>query len=112
MSTDNIFLFFRNPSQNPGGEPPDVHWPAHTAMHREYLSLDVNSSSVGYGVRVKECAFWQKHLPQLMAATSKFDINIIYVNHVELNKLECYFYIINNLELQFDNYNTVPNTNN
>lgn len=54
----------------------DVYWPPHTAAAREYLSLEVNSSSIGHGARVKECAFWQKYLPQLMAATSKFFIQL------------------------------------
>ncbi|NP_001037380.1 acetylcholinesterase type 1 precursor [Bombyx mori] len=60
-----------NPSLNPNGEMTKIHWPVHTAFGREYLSLAVNSSSVGRGLRVKQCAFWQKHLPQLMAATNK-----------------------------------------
>ncbi|CAH2069013.1 unnamed protein product, partial [Iphiclides podalirius] len=41
---------------------------------REYLSLAINSSAVGHGLRVKQCAFWQKYLPQLMAATNKPEI--------------------------------------
>lgn len=60
-----------NPSLNPNGEYTKVHWPVHTAYGREYLSLAVNSSSVGHGLRVKQCAFWQKYLPQLMAVTSR-----------------------------------------
>nr|AFI47642.1 ace-1(R) [Plutella xylostella] len=61
-----------NPSQSPNGELTKVHWPVHTAFGREYLSLSVNSSgTVGHGLRVKQCAFWQKYLPQLIAATSK-----------------------------------------
>lgn len=49
-----------------------VHWPVHTALGREYLSLAVNSSAVGHGLRVKQCAFWQKYLPQLISATSTY----------------------------------------
>lgn len=64
--------YSRNPSINANGEMTKVHWPVHTAFGREYLSLAVNSSSVGHGLRVKQCAFWQKYLPQLMAATSKY----------------------------------------
>ncbi|PZC86944.1 hypothetical protein B5X24_HaOG200211 [Helicoverpa armigera] len=60
-----------NPSINPSGDSTKINWPVHTASGREYLSLAVNSSSIGHGLRVKECAFWQKYLPQLMAATNK-----------------------------------------
>ncbi|XP_061721095.1 acetylcholinesterase-like isoform X3 [Cydia pomonella] len=61
----------RNPSLSPNGEMTKVHWPVHTAFGREYLSLAVNSSAVGHGLRVKQCAFWQKYLPQLISATKK-----------------------------------------
>ncbi|KAI8430318.1 hypothetical protein MSG28_000626 [Choristoneura fumiferana] len=59
-----------NPSLSPNGEMTKVHWPVHTALGREYLSLAVNSSAVGHGLRVKQCAFWQKYLPQLISATT------------------------------------------
>ncbi|KAJ2943978.1 hypothetical protein O0L34_g8300 [Tuta absoluta] len=62
-----------NPSMNPNGELTNPVWPLHSPLGREYLALGVNESSVGQGVRVKECAFWQKYLPQLIAATSKPD---------------------------------------
>ncbi|GBP16249.1 Acetylcholinesterase [Eumeta japonica] len=62
-----------NPSLCPNGELTPVHWPVHTAYGREYLSLAVNSSSTGRGLRVKQCAFWQQYIPQLMAATSELE---------------------------------------
>lgn len=62
---------------NAEGDMTKVHWPVHTAFGREFLSLAVNSSALGHGLRVKQCAFWQKYLPQLMAATSKYCIHII-----------------------------------
>ena len=48
-----------------------VVWPEHTAHGREYLTLAVNNTSTGRGPRLKQCAFWKKYLPQLLALTSK-----------------------------------------
>ncbi|XP_032511934.2 acetylcholinesterase-like [Danaus plexippus] len=60
-----------NPSMDEKGETMKEYWPLYTTGGREYLSLEVNSSSVGHGLRLKQCVFWQKYLPQLMAATNK-----------------------------------------
>ncbi|XP_067014479.2 acetylcholinesterase [Anabrus simplex] len=59
-----------NPSLSEDGTWTATYWPVHTAYGREYLTLDVNSSETGRGPRLKQCAFWKKYLPQLLAATS------------------------------------------
>lgn len=46
-------------------------WPLHTAQGRQYIELGMNTSFVGRGPRLRQCAFWKKYLPQLMAATCK-----------------------------------------
>lgn len=46
-----------------------TYWPVHTAYGKEYLTLDVNSTTTGRGPRLKECAFWKKYLPQLVQST-------------------------------------------
>lgn len=61
----------RNPSQSPGGQWTGTYWPLHTAYGREYLTLAINTTATGRGPRLKQCAFWKKYLPQLMAVTSK-----------------------------------------
>ncbi|XP_064456026.1 acetylcholinesterase-like isoform X2 [Ornithodoros turicata] len=48
-----------------------IYWPVHTAYGKEYLTLAVNSSLVGYGHRAKYCAFWQEFLPQLVNLSCK-----------------------------------------
>ncbi|XP_046823958.1 acetylcholinesterase-like isoform X2 [Vespa crabro] len=50
------------------------HWPTHTAVKKEYLTLDTNNSDVGYGIRTRQCAFWKRYLPQLLADTSKLEM--------------------------------------
>jgi acetylcholinesterase len=51
-------------------------WPEHSYERREYLKLSVEylheadkSLAVGYGPRVKECAFWRDYLPNLLVST-------------------------------------------
>ncbi|XP_037088905.1 acetylcholinesterase 1-like [Pollicipes pollicipes] len=58
-----------NPNRGPNLERAADYWPLHTATDRKYITLAVNSSAIGVGPKVKRCAFWQKHLPQLQAAT-------------------------------------------
>ncbi|KOC62518.1 Acetylcholinesterase [Habropoda laboriosa] len=53
-----------------------AYWPPHTAVKKEYLTLDTNSSEVGNGPRVRQCTFWKKYLPQLLAATCKYNFNL------------------------------------
>lgn len=55
-----------NPSLSEEGNWERIYWPAHTAHGKEYLTLAVNSSLVGYGHRAKYCAFWQQFLPRLV----------------------------------------------
>ena len=47
-------------------------WPIHTAQGRQYLELGMNTSSIGRGPRLRQCAFWKKYLPQLIAATCMY----------------------------------------
>lgn len=51
-----------------------AYWPQHTATNKEYLTLDINSTEIGSGPRVRQCAFWKKYLPQLLGATCKYYI--------------------------------------
>ncbi|KAJ9587339.1 hypothetical protein L9F63_019140, partial [Diploptera punctata] len=60
-----------NPSMSEDGTWTATYWPVHTAYGREYLTLDVNSTETGRGPRLKQCAFWKKYLPQLIATTSR-----------------------------------------
>lgn len=59
----------RNP--NPGLIDELPEWPLHTAPGRQYIELGMNTSFIGRGPRLRQCAFWKKYLPQLMAATCK-----------------------------------------
>ncbi|XP_071876609.1 acetylcholinesterase [Bombus fervidus] len=52
-----------------------TYWPPHTAAKKEYLTLDTNSSEIGNGPRARQCTFWKKYLPQLLAATSKLELS-------------------------------------
>uniref|UniRef100_U5EXG0 Carboxylic ester hydrolase n=1 Tax=Corethrella appendiculata TaxID=1370023 RepID=U5EXG0_9DIPT len=45
-------------------------WPKHSAHGRHYLELGLNTTYIGRGPRLRQCAFWKKYLPQLVAATS------------------------------------------
>ncbi|XP_037075227.1 acetylcholinesterase-like [Pollicipes pollicipes] len=47
------------------------YWPEYKAYDKKYLTLASNSSEVGIGLRLRKCAFWNKHLPQINATTAK-----------------------------------------
>ena len=51
--------------------PPLDRWPLHSAATKSYLTLSVNSSAVGVGLKTRRCAFWLKHLPNIQEATGK-----------------------------------------
>ncbi|XP_062565163.1 acetylcholinesterase isoform X1 [Armigeres subalbatus] len=62
---------------NPNTSPPNnevPEWPKHSAHGRHYLELGLNTSFVGRGPRLRQCAFWKKYLPQLVAATSNLQV--------------------------------------
>nr|QVD39207.1 Acetylcholine esterase [Schistocerca gregaria] len=59
-----------NPSKSEDGTWTATYWPVHTAYGREFLTLAINSSETGRGPRLKQCAFWKKYLPQLIAMTT------------------------------------------
>lgn len=65
---------FRNP--NPGLIDELPEWPLHTAQGRQYIELGMNTSFIGRGPRLRQCAFWKKYLPQLMTVTCKWLSNI------------------------------------
>ncbi|KAL3990115.1 Acetylcholinesterase 1 [Acanthocheilonema viteae] len=65
-----------NPNKNPDETyTPDV-WPRYTQATMEYMNLTVESdyyagaSRIGTGPRRKQCSFWKKILPNLMAAVA------------------------------------------
>ncbi|XP_077274966.1 acetylcholinesterase [Temnothorax americanus] len=62
-----------DPNIGESGELTLAYWPPHTAANKEYLTLDLNNTEIGSGPRVRQCTFWKKYLPQLLAATSKLD---------------------------------------
>lgn len=64
----------RDPNIDENGELSLAYWPPHTAVNKEYLTLDVNSTEIGNGPRVRQCTFWKKYLPQLLGATCKYPI--------------------------------------
>lgn len=64
-----FFVPFRDPNMGDDGSWTEASWPAHTATGKQYLTLDTNTTEIGYGPRVRQCAFWKKYLPQLIAAT-------------------------------------------
>ncbi|KAJ8684458.1 hypothetical protein QAD02_020250 [Eretmocerus hayati] len=58
-----------DPNKGDNGSWEKVKWPVHTADSKEYLTLDTNTTAIGHGPRVKQCAFWKKYLPQLLSAS-------------------------------------------
>lgn len=69
VAHEDLTFFNRNP--NPGLIEELPEWPLHTAQGRQYIELGMNTSFIGRGPRLRQCAFWKKYLPQLMAATCK-----------------------------------------
>lgn len=76
-----MFSCSRNPSLGADGQWTSLYWPVHTAHQKEHLILRgdlvapglANSSlAIGRGHRVKQCAFWQKYLPQLLKDTCEY----------------------------------------
>jgi len=66
-----LILYYSNP--NPGLKTDLPEWPKHTAHGKHYLELGMNTSFIGRGPRLRQCAFWKKYLPQLVASTSKYN---------------------------------------
>jgi acetylcholinesterase len=66
-----IRALFYHSNPNPGLIDELPEWPLHTAHGRQYLELGMNTSFIGHGPRLRQCAFWKKYLPQLMAVTCK-----------------------------------------
>lgn len=62
---------YSNPNGQEGGE-----WPKHTASGREYYELAINKTHIGRGPRLRQCAFWNEYIPQLMASSKSFIIFI------------------------------------
>uniref|UniRef100_A0A183E1E0 Carboxylic ester hydrolase n=1 Tax=Gongylonema pulchrum TaxID=637853 RepID=A0A183E1E0_9BILA len=63
-----------NPNKNPDGTYTADVWPMYTQASMQYINLTVESdysagaSRIGVGPRRKQCSFWKKLLPNLMAA--------------------------------------------
>lgn len=60
---------YSNPNGQQGGE-----WPKHTANGREYYELAINKTHIGRGPRLRQCAFWNEYIPQLMTSSESFFI--------------------------------------
>lgn len=65
-------LHFRTP--NPGYRSDIPEWPKHTPADKFYLELATNSSEISRGPRLRQCAFWKKYMPQILATTGTFSI--------------------------------------
>lgn len=63
-----------DPNMGDDGSWTEAFWPQHTSTNKEYLTLNTNTTDVGYGIRTRQCAFWKKYLPQLLAATAKLEM--------------------------------------
>lgn len=63
------FCVIRDPNVDDAGRKTSTYWPPHSPINKEYLTLDINSTEIGSGPRVRQCAFWKKYLPQLLGAT-------------------------------------------
>ncbi|XP_059085955.1 acetylcholinesterase-like [Tigriopus californicus] len=57
-----------NPNKFPNGSWTKVYWPVHSALNREYLTLNLHNKSRGNGFRARKCAFWNNYLPNLLAS--------------------------------------------
>lgn len=75
-----IFIIkIKKKNSDPNGQSPDVQaWPKHTASGKHYLELGINTTHIGRGPRLRQCAFWKEFLPQLVQATCNFIFIIIY----------------------------------
>nr|ADK12695.1 acetylcholinesterase precursor [Tetranychus urticae] len=51
-----------------GDDTESIVWPEYTAHEKEYLVISTNDSSIGRGLRAKQCAFWKNFLPKLINA--------------------------------------------
>lgn len=66
--------------RDPNGQSPEVQeWPKHTPNGKHYLELGINTTHIGRGPRLRQCAFWKEYLPQLIQATSKNRIISLYI---------------------------------
>lgn len=81
------FAYAPPKNSDPNGGPdsvPDIEWPKHSLTGREYLELNVNTSYIGRGPRLRQCAFWKEYLPQLVAATCKCSVVLYRPLHINL----------------------------
>ncbi len=76
--------------RDPNGAQPDVKvWPLHTATGKHYLELGINTTHVGRGPRLRQCAFWKEYLPQLIQATCKSKLIFIFFYFYFLDIASC-----------------------
>ncbi|KAG8035019.1 hypothetical protein G9C98_005441 [Cotesia typhae] len=64
-----------DPNMGDDGSWTEAFWPQHTAKNLEYLTLDTNTTEVGQGIRVRQCAFWKNYLPNLIADTNTLEMS-------------------------------------
>ena len=71
------FIYFINfltpnvPCSNPnrhsnGSWVKSFYWPMHSRTLKEFLSLNPNNKTKGFGLDSRKCAFWNTYLPQLL----------------------------------------------
>lgn len=62
----------RNPTVKDGNVWMQLHWPLYSFNNKEYFKLAIgNNSTVGFGPRTNQCAFWKDYLPKLVKDVSK-----------------------------------------
>lgn len=92
------FLFiYRDPNVGDSTSWTLPHWPTHTAAKKEYLTLETNNSDVGYGIRTRQCAFWKRYLPQLLADTCKYIPDIYYYYYYYSISLVMFFFLFDRI---------------
>lgn len=80
--------FYRNPNKFPNGSWTKVYWPVHSALNREYLTLNLHNKSRGNGFRARKCAFWNYYLPNLLGEYNSSIENICIYPQNELLPLQ------------------------
>lgn len=74
---DLVCFFLIN--RDPNGPSAEIkEWPKHTASGKHYLELGINTTYIGRGPRLRQCAFWKEYLPQLVQATCGFCFNLYF----------------------------------
>lgn len=50
-------------------------WPKHSELGKHYMELGINTTHIGRGPRLRQCAFWKEYLPTLIQSTCRLTAN-------------------------------------